>query len=75
MTTLSVQPIVDTVRDILVRISKTTRIPVQRQQLLFAGQELPRDGRPLVKHGVVGHSTLHLVKRGEDSACVVASVV
>ena len=61
MATISVQPTVDTVYHICARISEATQIPVQRQQLLFAGRELQRDGRTLAEHGVVGESTLHLV--------------
>ena len=51
VTTISAQPTVDTVYHICARISEATQIPVQRQQLLFAGRELQRDGRTLAEHG------------------------
>ena len=58
---VSVQPTVDTVQQLYSRISKIAQIPVQQQLLLFAGQELKRDGRTLAEHGVMGESKLHLV--------------
>ena len=62
--TISAQPTVDTVYHICARISEATQIPMQRQQLLFAGRELQRDARTLAEHGVVGEGTLHLVHCG-----------
>ena len=58
---LTVQPAVDTAQQVCSRISKITQIPVNRQQLLFAGQELKRDGLALAEYGVTEESKLHLV--------------
>ena len=62
LTTISAQITVDTVHQVCVRISEATRIPVQRQQLFFAGRQLQHDKRTLSEHGVTGESTLQLVK-------------
>ena len=61
VTTISVQPSVDTVHQVCVRISETTRIPELRQQLLLADKELQHDVRTLAEHGVVADSTIQLV--------------
>ena len=60
--TVSVWPSVDTVYQVCVQVNAATQIPVKRQQLLFAGRELPFDARTLEDHGVVGKSTLQLVR-------------
>ena len=62
MEELKVQPAVDTVYDICLRLNKLTQIPVQRQKLLCKHVILPRnDGRTLAEHGVKDGSKLHLV--------------
>ena len=61
---LSVQLTVDKVHHVCTRIMEATHIPVQRQQLLFAGKKLQHDGHTLSEIGLVGESTLHLVGRG-----------
>ena len=67
MCTLNVQLIVDTIQMVCARISEATHIPVEQQQLFFNGQELQHDARPLVEHGVIGNSEVHLVKLGTGS--------
>ena len=68
MTTVSAQPILDTVDLVHARIRQAIQIPVQRQQLLFEGQELQCDGRTLAEHGVQADSTLQLVEYAEGRA-------
>ena len=66
VTKLDVQPTVDTVHQVSTRISNVIKVPVARQQLLFQGQQLHRDGRTLAEHGVVAGSKLHLVIRAKS---------
>ena len=71
---LSVQLTVDTVQQVCCRISEITQIPVERQQLLFVGQELKRDGRTLAQYGVAEESKLHMVSTFKNEMIVSMSV-
>ena len=62
MTELQVQPTVDTVHDICLRMFNLTQIPVQRQKIICENVKLRTfDGRTLAEHGVKDGTKLHLV--------------
>ena len=76
MNELKVQPSVDTVHDVCLRISKLTQIPVQRQKLLCKHIVLRRDGRTLAEHGVKDGSKLHLVTvHREALPCIIGQMI
>ena len=60
MTSLTVRPWFDCVKDLQAQVS-CADTPSQRQQLFFRGEQLQEDGRVLALHGVIAECTIQLV--------------
>ena len=57
---LTVRPWFDEVKDLRSKVLDAD-IPLQRQQLVFQGNQLHTDGRVLAQHGVTAECTIKLV--------------
>ena len=64
VTSLSVRPWFDTVKDLQLQ-TFAADTPSRRQQLLLDGNQLKDDGCVLAQHGVVAECTIELVSTGE----------
>ena len=60
VTSLTVRPWFDSVKDLRAQVLHTDA-PPQRQQLFFQGNQLHSDGRVLAQHGVIAECTINLV--------------